>query len=165
MQAGQSRLQQLYQFSPELLELGPPILDNRLEDFEKTIGFMLPDDFKYLLKAHNGFSLNGIEVYGLDAALRGSALDQIYQIEHYEVANAMPDALLPFCADGAGNHYCLDLSRYHNGRSPVVFWQHDCRYESRDDLETCQASFCEWVDEVFIGWTLEEYNYDGSPKG
>jgi hypothetical protein len=33
-----------------------------------------------------------------------------------------------------------------------------------NEVETCNQSFTEWIDEVMIEWTLEEYNYDGTEK-
>jgi hypothetical protein len=72
--------------------------------------------------------------------------------------------LLPFSPDGAGNHYCLNLSKLQNGLAPVVFWQHDAQYNNEDELETCNPNFYEWVKEVMIDWTCEDTNYDGSDK-
>lgn len=74
----------------------------------------------------------------------------------------MPLEFLPFSSDGRGNHYCLDLSRLKGGSCPVIFWQWDFQYPNIEAVETCNESFYDWLDEVMIGWTLEEYNYDGS---
>jgi len=156
-------LDELSKFSPDLFYLGLPINDARLELFEKQLHLELPSDFKYLLKKHNGFSLDGTEVYGLDEAFRGSSLDTVYHFEHFDVGNPMPGAFFPFSPDGFGNHYCLDLSQLKEERCPVVFWQHDADYESYD-VETCNESFISWVKEVMIDWTLEDYNYDGTEK-
>lgn len=154
----------IYKFSSEMVNLGTPISDSRLEVFEEKIGHLLPDDFKYMLKKHNGFSLSGIEVFGFDEGLKGSSLDQVYQYEHFEVTNKMPLEFLPFSPDGRGNHYCLDLSRTDAGSCPVVFWQWDFQYQTSNDIEICNENFYDWIREVMISWTLEEYNYDGTPK-
>jgi hypothetical protein len=160
----ESIISELSKFSDDLLSLGLPILDYRLEAFEKKVGFFLPFDFKYLLTKHNGFALSGIEVYGIDKVLRESSLDEIYHFEHYLAGNAMPVNYLPFSPDGFGNHYCLDLSKIVDGISPVVFWQHDYFYEDIEEVEVCNNSFTDWINEVMIGWTLEDYNYDGTEK-
>jgi hypothetical protein len=76
----------------------------------------------------------------------------------------MPKYFLPFSPDGYGNHYCLDFSRIKNEICPIVFWQHDFKYENLTEVETCNNSFVDWVNEVLIEWTLEEYNYDGTEK-
>jgi cell wall assembly regulator SMI1 len=157
-------LTELSKFDDDSLHLGPPILDNRLEAFERQIGLLLPFDFKYLLKKHNGIGLSGTEVYGIDKELRGSSLDEVYHFEHDLVDNEMPVHYLPFSPDGFGNHYCLDLSKIVNGVSPVIFWQHDYFYKNLAEVEVCNNSFTEWMDEVMIGWTLDDYNYDGTEK-
>ena len=158
-------LNELSLFSDDLLYLGPAISDDRLELFEKQIGFVLPFDFKYIAKKHNRIVLAGIEIYGLDKALKGNSLEEIYKYEHDEkIYNAMPNKFLPFSPDGRGNHYCFDLLKFNSGACPVVFWQHDYVYESKDEVEVCNASFVEWIKEVLIDWTLEDYNYNGTAK-
>ena len=157
-------LEKLKKFSPLILELGGPILDDRIEKFEIKIGCRLPEDFKYFLRQHNSISLMGDNVYGLGEEMKGSSLDKVYEIEHFEVENPMPKELLPFSPDGRGNHYCLDLSNISNGFAPVLFWQHDLDYDSKDEIEITNDSFSDWVQEVLINWTLEDYNYDGSEK-
>ena len=47
---------------------------------------------------------------------------------------------------------------------PIVFWQWDYLYEDIKEVETCNSSFLDWIQEVVIDWTLEDYNYDGSEK-
>jgi hypothetical protein len=88
-------------------------------------------------------------------------LDNLYRIEHFEVGNPMPLEFFPFSPDGGGNHYCFDLS---NHDDKVYFWQHDYEYADKTEVECCNNSFYEWIQEVLIDWTLEDYNYDGSEK-
>lgn len=151
----------LRKFSNEILYLGPKIEDDRLEVFERKVQNTLPEDFKYMLKKANGFSLMGTEVYGLDDALLGSSLEKIYDFEHYTANNKMFKELLPFSPDGRGNHYCLDLSRVQAEICPVVFWQWDLKYNSIHEVEVVNSSFFDFVQEVLINWTLEEYDYEG----
>lgn len=158
-------LEKLYRFSSELLQLGEEdISDLKLEEFEKEIGCKLADDFKYILKKHNGIILAGTEVYSLSDDAEGKSLDNIFTFEHDEVENPMPKNFLPFSPDGRGNHYCLDLAGNSDGICPVVFWQHDFEYDSIDAVEICNDSFTDWIDEVMVGWTLENYHYDGTEK-
>lgn len=158
-------LKELTKFSETLLELREPINDDRLIQFERELGFELPVDFMYFLTRFNGFSLRGTEVFGLGEHYKEASLDRIYEFEHFNVSYKMPKHFLPFSNDGQGNHYCLDLSRINSEKiCPVIFWQWDFDYESLDDVETCNENFCDWVKEVMINWTLEDYNYDGSEK-
>ncbi|MFY1048499.1 SMI1/KNR4 family protein [Chryseobacterium sp. GP-SGM7] len=158
------RLEELYKFSNEILFLGESILDSRIEDLEKEIGYKLPEDFKYIIKKHNRIILAGTQVYGLSQELKGSSLDMIYKFEHFEAENPMPKFFFPFSPDGQGNHYCLDLSKITDEICHVVFWQWDIEYEDIEDVEVCNDSFIDWIDEVMIDWNLEVYNHDGSEK-
>jgi cell wall assembly regulator SMI1 len=155
---------ELNKFAKEICFLGEPIKDNRLDVFEKRTGFKLPLDFKYLISRFNGFSLNGTEVYGIDISLKESSFDNVYEFEHFKSKFKMPLHLIPFSPDGRGNHYCLDLSGLNNGICNIKFWQSDFNYNNFDEIENCNTSFLDWVDEVMISWTLEDLNYDGSEK-
>jgi cell wall assembly regulator SMI1 len=156
-------LNEINLFSKEMVYLGPPIEDNRVEIFEKQIGFNLPSDFKYIIKIHNGISLAGTQFLGIDKELRGSSLEQVYKFEHFEVTNKMPVEFMPFSPDGAGNHYCLNLNKMKENLCPVVFWQSDLNYNN-NEVEECNNTFIEWLKEVMIEWTLDDYNYDGTEK-
>jgi cell wall assembly regulator SMI1 len=155
---------ELLKFSDSILTLEKPISDNRMEDFEKEIGYKFPKDFKYFIKQNNGFTLAATQVNGIGIEYKENSLDKLYNIEHNEVENPMPKEFLPFSADGFGNHYCLDLSRIENEFCPIVFWQHDFEYRNIAEVETCNESFISWVNEVMIEWTLEEFNYDGKAR-
>lgn len=157
-------LKELYKFSSEILYLEKEILDARIEDLEKEIGYKLPEDFKYVIKKHNGITLAGTEIYGLSSELKGCSLDMVYKFEHFEVNSPMPKNFFPFSPDGQGNHYCFDLSKIKDSICPVVFWQWDFEYENIEDVEICNDNFIDWVDEVMIEWTLQIYNYDGTEK-
>jgi cell wall assembly regulator SMI1 len=155
---------ELLKFSNSILTLEKPILDNRIETFEEKIGFKFPEDFVYFIKQNNGFTLGATEVNGIGLEYKEASLDRLYDFEHNEAGNHMPKEFLPFSADGFGNHYCLDLTRIKNEFCPVMFWQHDFEYKNVAEVETCNESFVDWVNEVMIEWTLEEYNYDGTEK-
>lgn len=156
---------ELLKFSNTVLEIGSSIQDNRIEKFENEINQKLPVDFKYFLTEFNGFSLMSTKVFGLGDHYQQEALDKIYYFEHSEIENKMPSFFIPFSNDGRGNHYCLDLSRMdENMICPVIFWQWDFKYINMNNVETCNESFNEWVMEVMIEWTLEEYTYEGEEK-
>jgi hypothetical protein len=143
------------------VKLGNQIFDNRFEKLEIQIGFKLPETFKELLRQYNGINLIGTEINGIDINYGDSSLDKLYHNEHFEVEYPMPLELFPFSPDGRGNHYCFDLSL---NNDKVLFWQHDFNYSDKSEIEVCNNSFLEWVKEVLIDWTLEDYNYDGSEK-
>jgi len=157
-------LNELYKFSESILTLGDPILDKRIEELEHQIGFNLPLDYKYIMTKHNYLSLAGTEVLGIGKELENESIENLYLREHDEVGNPMFKEFLPFSPDGTGNHYCLDLSKLENNTCPVIFWEHDCYYSDKKDVEICNANFVEWIKEVMIDWTLEDMDYDGNDK-
>lgn len=154
-------INELLKFDESLIELGEHVTDDRYEKLEQKIGYSLPASFKSLLKKYNYISLYGTSINGLDAKYRDSSLDRLYEIEHNEVGNPMPKELFPFSADGYGNHYCFDLT---NNEDIVLFWQHDIDYTNKSEIEVDNESFLEWINEIMIESTLEDYNYDGSEK-
>lgn len=160
----ETALGKLHAFSDDMLQLGEPITDNRLVEFEAHIGFKLPVDFKYILTQHNSFSLSGTAVLGIGEQFKGSSLEKVYHVEQEEVGNPMFKEYLPFSPDGRGNHYCLDLSRLENHVCPIVFWQHDVLYSDKSEVETCNDNFIAWMDEVMIGWAIEEMNQNDSSQ-
>lgn len=155
---------ELHKFDDELVEFNPPVDPQLIIEFEKRHMVRLPNDYKKLIHLTNGFSLMGSEVLGLDPKQNVNSLENVYQFEHYKVGNPQPEYLIPFCNDGRGNHYCFDTKKINSeGNSEIVFWQHDIDY-SLGDPEIVNADLTEWVQEVVIDWTLEDYNYDGTKK-
>ncbi|MEO0685405.1 MAG: SMI1/KNR4 family protein [Cyanobacteria bacterium J06649_11] len=155
-------IQELMRFSDEILFLGGKVNNEIFEEFDKEIGHPLPDDYKFFISRFNGFSLMGTEVYGIR-----SKLDIIknYDIEHKKVVNPQFDYLVPFSPNGRGDHYCFDTRKiYENGTCPIVFWQWDYSFYHPNDIEITNNSFVDWVQEVMVEWTLEEYDYNGIEK-
>ena len=153
----------LLKFDESLLSLGKPIQDDRLELFEKKFDLKLTEEFKYIFRKHNGFYL-GHEVLGLGKEFGGNSLDKVYALMQPHFQKFTPNKILPFSPDGAGNYYCLNLDNLQRESCSVLFYQHDYDYQNFDDIEVCNTSFTEWVDQVCIGWTLEEYDYSGTNK-
>jgi hypothetical protein len=154
-------LSELLKFDASLLQLGESVTDNRFEKLEQQIGYSLPNTFKSIVKKYNSISLCSNTINGLDESFKDASLDRLYAIEHFEVENPMPKELFPFSGDGYGNHYCFDLSL---SEDKVLFWQHDLTYSNKSEIEITNTSFFEWIQEVMINWTVEEFNYDGSEK-
>lgn len=154
----------LRRFSEHVLGMGSSIDDDRIEEFEQYRQIVLPNDFKQFIKRVNGFELMGTEVYGFDNG-EVNAIENVYYFEHFEVIIPQYDYLVPFSPDGRGNFYCLDTAhRAENGDCSVVFWVSNYEYSHENSPEITHHNFLEWVQEVVIDWTLEDYNYDGSEK-
>lgn len=157
-------IKELTLFSDKVLELKTPVNEQAIEDFESQFNIKLPEDYVIFLKCFNGISLMGTIIYGVGEELNPLSLASIYIVEHQEVGNPMNEYLIPFSPDGYGNHYCFDTRTMHNNLCNVVFWQHDYLYTEVDPPEITNASFSEWIKEVIIDWTLEDYDYNGNEK-
>ena len=93
-------------------------------------------------------------------------MESVYVREHFKVKVPQYDYLVPFSPDGQGNFYCFNTKNLtDNGDScPIVFWVSNYIYSKDDQPEIVNNSFVDWVNEVVIGWTLEDYDYDGKLK-
>lgn len=160
----ESIIAELLKFSEDILEINSSISDDRISIFEKKYNLKLPNDFKKFITKINGFSLLGNKVYGFDENITES-IENVYHFEHFEVSYPQPLYLVPFCNDGRGNFYCIDTSKNTEAvNCPIVFWVSNYEYTNEDPPEIVNNNFLEWIKEVIIEWTLEEYNYDGSEK-
>lgn len=154
-------VQQLELFSAELIELRPPINEAKIGEFEGKFALTLPVDYKAFLKLHNGLSLIGLIIYGIDDESVRFSLEDAYNFEHHQVDNPIPEYLVPFSPDGGGNHYCFDLRTHNLESCEIIFWQHDLMYNDDNKPEVVNESFADWMKEVVIDWTLEDYDYSG----
>lgn len=156
-------IEELRKFSDRLTEWYPPAKREDIEEFEQNLGVTLPEDFKEFLMVTNGFEMMCDMVFGIKN--RQEDLYEVYRVEHNELYAKMPHHLIPFCPDGAGNHYCFD----NNNDNVVVFWEFDLAayYQDRHEEYECEVvypNFEAFAQEVLIDWTLESVNYDGENK-
>ena len=156
-------INELYLFSTDVLTLEEPVNLDEVVRFENTYSLHLPQDYIELLKVTNGFDLMGTTVHGVGNSL-GYSLERLYTREHNEVANPLFNYLVPFSPDGGGNHYCFDTRTLNNDSCNIIFWQHDYLYSEDDQPEVTNTSFAEWVKQVVIDWTLEDYDYNGDER-
>ena len=159
-------VEQLKNFAPEIATFGESISPNLIIEFENLYGVQLPCDYKSIISLINGFSIMGSEVYGIGPTSVTLPLHNVYQFEHFEVSYPQPLYLIPFSPDGGGNFYCFD-TRYQtsNGNSySIVFWVSNFNYTVEDQPEIVFNTFTDFVQEVIINWTLEEYDYSGKEK-
>ena len=159
-----SIISELEKFSTEIIETGFPLISQDVYDFEKRYNLILPREFKLFLEKYNGFSLMGSKILGFNRD--ADSIDSVYHYEHKLVGIPQYDYLVPFHNDGRGNFYCHDTRNcsINPETCPVVFWVSNYRYEGTDQPEITNESFSDFIQEVIIDWTLEEYNYDGSKK-
>jgi cell wall assembly regulator SMI1 len=113
---------------------------------ELALGVKFPDSFKWFLTTY-GAGNSPDFIYGL-----GSHVPRFLNVtsqtmdERNEVEPRLRAHLIPFSPDGAGNHWCLDTSRYDGGECPVVFWYHD-----RDNPpvpSVVAPTFLDWLEQL-----------------
>jgi hypothetical protein len=156
--------EELHKFSAHLYQLHGAVDKNKIIAFEQRHKVVLPADYKFFLSKTNGIDFMGVTVYGIFDDTTFKSIGGSYVFEHYEAGNPMPLNLIPFSPDGAGNHYCFDSNNCTNEVCKIIFWQHDLSYDSDNPPEIVNESFAEWMKEVVIDWTLEDYDYNGNRK-
>jgi len=156
---------ELQRFTKNIVLMNPPACVSQIQEFENQYGIQLPLDYKFLLSLSNGFNLMGDEILGISYK-RKYDLFATYDYEHYEVSIPMPQYIVPFSPDGRGNFYCFDThSPTYDGEScNIIFWCSNYLYTEYDQPEITHDNFSEFVLECIIGWTLEDYDYNGNPK-
>jgi len=158
-------LSELRKFSDKAIEWSHPVKENDIDSFERKYQLNLPADYKYLLIQTNGFELMGNEVYGLNVEDKED-LGKVYHFEHYEVGFSIYSHLVPFSSDGGGNFYCFNTLKLTEKKEScqIVFWTSGYEYTITDEPEITHQSFSDWVQEILIDWTLEDYDYNGNEK-
>lgn len=153
-------------FSTKVFEPNKPASQYLIDQFESEYQLILPADYKYFMLQMDGFRLLWNSICGLTPSEGQEHLGQIYEREHFQVAVPQFLHLVPFHNDGGGNFYCFDTSTISiDGTScPVVFWVSNYAYSETDLPEVVNDSFAHWMKEVIIGWSLEEFDYDGNRR-
>ena len=154
---------ELLKFSSEVLDLQGPITNDRIIDFEKAYDVTISEDFKTFITRFNGLNMMGTEVYGFNKDYSES-IENVYIYEHFHVAIPQYRNLIPFSPDGRGNFYCLCADKQSREFGAVLFWISNYPYSKSETPEIVNRNFTEWLKQVIIDWTLEDYNYDGTEK-
>lgn len=161
-----SLIKELKRFSSRIITFGDPIYDNRVPEFEMRHSLFLPKDYKYIINQTNGFSLIGNTVLGIYKISTIDSLESTYIREHNLVKVPMYKHIVPFSPDGQGNYYCFNTLEHTNGGTSceIIFWLSNYQYTDEDKPEVVYDTFVDFVNEVFIDWTLEDYDYHGNRK-
>jgi cell wall assembly regulator SMI1 len=127
-------------------EVGSGATAEDVQFVEQTLGVQFPKDYDAFLQKYGWARLMYDEFYGIGDSVPAH-LNLITNTvrERTDFRPYLPKYLIPVLADGAGNHYCLDLSKAESGISPVVFWDHD-----EGETQTPNVvglSFSDWIVE------------------
>jgi hypothetical protein len=152
--------QKVLEFKDKGLDEGKPIVDQRIEEFENKFNIILTDEYKFLIQKHNNISIGGVEIYGIGEEYKGSSFEYMYKLINEHTWPYFSSNYIPFSSDGAGNYYCLDLTRSNKETCPIIFYQIGYNYSSIEDIETCNENFAEWLEEVMIGYNIDNLEED-----
>ncbi|SFT04260.1 SMI1/KNR4 family protein [Marininema halotolerans] len=112
-----------------------PINDNDILEVEKLLGFSFPLDYVEIAKQYHGATIEPSRFNYGEEGFRGYIDSMLsFDSEEYESIQRlsleflknrdMPDKVVPFGMDAAGNLICFDYSK--NSRNPcVVYWLHE----------------------------------------
>jgi cell wall assembly regulator SMI1 len=146
---------------PDLGEdLHPGTDDVELEGLEESLGLKLPDDFKTLLKWHNGQDGAAAGLFGnwvllpaedvlQEWTLWKELLDKGHFEESHDLVKNHPaikqrwwhPSWIPISSDGMGNNHCLDLSPEPGGKiGQIITLFHD-----NEERTVLAPSLKEWM--------------------
>lgn len=127
-------------------ELGAGALAEEIGEAEARLAVKFPSAYRTFLDRCGWARIGYDELYGLgrDVPLHLNLLRNTFA-ERNEMQPSLPPSLVPIMNDGAGNHYCLDLSRDSNTDCPIIFWDHEL--EDRQCPERVASSFVDWLGE------------------
>jgi cell wall assembly regulator SMI1 len=111
---------------------------------ERELVIAFPAVFRSYLAEFGYLEFRSAEFYGLGAGVPHHLhLVRNAIAERTEFHPHVPSHLIPFMANGCGDHYCIDLSVPADD-PPVVFWDHD--------LDTAQQP--QRLADTFSSWLL-----------
>jgi hypothetical protein len=159
----------------EMKESGPPVDDARIDALERSLGIMLPPDYRAFLKQHNGgrpdprfFPVQGWPnrfpgrpdqeyggvhyFHGIDEPITSSNLDWNFRI----LRGRIPDELLPIAGDESGNEICLSM--WGSNRGHVYIWDHDGEHSppTYANIYLIAKSFPEFLESLHFRDPLAE---------
>ena len=120
-------------------------------DAERKMGVVFPRSYKDFLSAFGWARVSFDMLYGLGADVP-APYDLVKNVfcERCDAHPHIPHHLVPIMNDGAGNHYCLDISRFHDAECPVVFWDHEHDDGPNQSPEEVSPSFDGWLTDLIV---------------
>jgi cell wall assembly regulator SMI1 len=130
----------------EQMSQGVAATEKEIESAESELGITFPLELKAYLIVFGHLEIGHHELYGLGLNIPDYlSIVKETLLERHQFRPHIPVHLLPIQNDGAGNHYCLDLSVGIED-PPIVFWNHDGDETQTPDVVS--SSFTSWLLEV-----------------
>jgi cell wall assembly regulator SMI1 len=125
---------------------------DELASVEVSLGVRLPNDYRAFLQEFGWAETTLTQINGAGVGVPGH-LDVVRETaaERSLFEPNLPANLVPISNDGAGSHYCVDLtSPSMPNFAPVVYFAHDNPAGSSQLPETVDASFEAWVERKIL---------------
>lgn len=146
--------------------LNAPASEHEIKELESLVGVELPEEFKMLLKWHNGQSSDAMDTFhpltnemfmGIDDIKY--MFTELKELLHYGdiEQDIWKPTWLPFMSNGGGDHTCIDISQTSYGK--IV-----CHNHEEPDGRVIYDSIIEWIDALnselnrndFDSWDFEK---------
>jgi hypothetical protein len=126
--------------------------DDAIQRAEAELGIRFPVSYKMFLKEHGWghFGSLGL-IVGLGSDIPAGwepGIDVVkVTTQEREGPLSLPNHLLPFYTNGAGDWYAMDCSRLKDGEAPVVLISHEKVALGEDAQEDVSGAFSSWIAE------------------
>ena len=122
-----------------------------IHECEKKMNVSFPYSYKEFLREYGWGSFGPIEICGLgddipDEWKRGINILYIQEDEKQGPLR-IPEKVIPFHPNGAGDLYALDCRKSNQDESPVIFISHEEAALVGFNYSICANSFADWVFE------------------
>lgn len=123
--------------------------DEEISATERLLGVQVYGSYRVFLATVGSYFSPG-EIYGIEPGTIpvDNSVARLTISERRDVEPPMRHSLVPFYADGFGNHFCIDTGHVDDGEPPVVFWNHE-----RSETQECPPvfrSFEDWFNLYFV---------------
>jgi hypothetical protein len=129
---------------------GKGVSDDEIQGAETQLGVRFPESYRMFLKGHGWGHFGSL---GLIVGL-GSDIPEGWEpgvdivkvtTQEREGPLSLPDSMLPFYTNGAGDWYAMDCSRLKDGQAPVVLISQEKAGLGEDTQEDVSADFSGWI--------------------
>ncbi len=135
------------------------LIETELDEFEASLGYGLPSEYREFLLTHNGPLVEPISFWITEGECTGQIEDYFFGLHDGPTTNfknwyldnpsKFPADCLPIAHDGMGNFTCIGLGGTERGR--ILFFDHESNWgeSSLEDLEPVADSFGEFISGLF----------------
>jgi cell wall assembly regulator SMI1 len=133
-----------------------PASEEEISNFERLIGYTLPEDYRKFLSEHNGGRQPALSVFRIESGQESILAllfavgdrDSFADLERAYTSDSdfFPRGVIPIGGDICGNHICLAVTGDDRG---TIYWvDHEISPEPSDPMDNlffCARSFSEFI--------------------